>query len=53
MPIYVELGKGELARVAVLPMVGAAARSVDIAVKLPKKPRRVLINARGEVLARD
>ncbi len=53
VPLYVELGKGELARVAVLPMVGETARPVDLVVKLPRKPRRALVNARGEVLARD
>jgi len=53
VPLYVELGKGELARFAVLPMIGESARPVDLVVKLPKKPRRALVNARGEVLARD
>jgi len=53
VPLYVELGKGELARVGTLPMVGTISRPIELTVKLPKKPRRALVNARGEVLARD
>ena len=53
VPLYVELGKNELAKVGMLPMVGEMTRPIELVVKLPKKPRRALLNARGEVLARD
>jgi hypothetical protein len=53
VPIYVEFSKTESARVGVLPLVGEATVPVDVQLALPKKPKRALINARGEVLARD
>ncbi len=53
VPLYVEFGKGELARVGMVPMVGTTTRPIELTIKLPKKPRRALVNARGEVLARD
>jgi hypothetical protein len=53
VPIYVEFSKTESARVGVLPLVGEATVPVDVQLALPKKPKRVLINARGEVLARE
>jgi Peptidase family M1 domain len=53
VPIYLAFDKGQFVRVGLLPMVGRAAMPVDVALKLPKKPRDVLINARSEVLARD
>jgi hypothetical protein len=36
-----------------LPLVGEASVPVDVKLKLPKKARRALLNAHGEVLARD
>ncbi len=53
VPIYLELDKGQFAQAGLLAMVGAATKPIDVVVKPPKKPRRALINARGEVLARD
>jgi len=53
LPIYLELERGHFVRVGLLPLVGRAAVPLDIALKPPKKPRGVVINARGEVLARD
>jgi hypothetical protein len=53
VPIYLAFDKGQLVRVGLLPMVGRASVPVDVALKPPKKPRDVLINARSEVLARD
>jgi hypothetical protein len=52
VPIYLELDKEQYVRVGVVPMVGATSSAVDLLLKPPKKPRRVLINARSEVLAR-
>ncbi|HTQ80896.1 MAG TPA: hypothetical protein VMM92_12940, partial [Thermoanaerobaculia bacterium] len=53
VPLYVEFDKGEKARVALLPLIGASARPVDLKVTLPKKPRRAVLNGLSEVLARD
>lgn len=53
VPIYVELSKTESARVGMIPFVGESTVPVDVQIALPKKPRRALINARGEVLARE
>ena len=53
VPIYVEFGKNETARVGMVPMVGEASVPVDVKLKLPKKARKALLNVHGEVLARD
>ncbi|HYL06714.1 MAG TPA: M1 family aminopeptidase [Thermoanaerobaculia bacterium] len=53
VPIYLEFDRSQFVRVGLLPMVGKATTPVDVALKPPKKPRGVLINARSEVLARD
>lgn len=53
VPLYVEMEKNQFAQVGLLPMVGSGSKPVDAVLKLPKKPRRALVNARGEVLARD
>jgi hypothetical protein len=53
LPLYVELDKGSLSRVGVLPFVGAGSRPVDLQLQLPRKPRRAVFNARHDVLAKD
>ena len=53
VPIYVEFGKNETARVGMLPLVGETTVPVEVKLKLPKKARKALINVHGEVLARD
>ncbi len=53
VPIYVEFNKNEDARIGMIPMVGETSVPVDVKLKLPKKPKRALVNAHGEVLARD
>ena len=53
VPIYVEFNKNEDARIGMIPMIGDASVPVDVKLKLPKKPRRALVNAHEEVLARD
>jgi Peptidase family M1 domain len=53
VPISLEFDRGQTLRVGLLPMVGKTTRPVDATLKPPKKPRAVLINAHGEVLARD
>jgi len=53
VPIYLLFDRGQFVRAGLLPMTGRASLPVDVALKPPKKPRTVLINARSEVLARD
>ena len=53
VPIYLEFGKNEFVRVGMVPMIGESSVPLDTKVKLPKKPRRALVNARGEILARE
>jgi hypothetical protein len=53
VPVYVEFGKNEAARVGMLPLIGEASVPVDFKLKLPRKARRAMINFHGEVLARD
>jgi aminopeptidase N len=53
VPIQVELGKNEVTRIGMLGLTGEATVPIDVTLKLPKAPRRVLVNANGEVLARD
>jgi hypothetical protein len=53
VPLYLELDKNEIVRIGLLPIAGEASVPVDVKLKLPKKARRALINAHGEVLARE
>jgi hypothetical protein len=39
--------------VGTLPMRGATSVPVDVVLKLPKPPRRIVPNARHDILARD
>ena len=53
VPLQVEFGKNETTTIGLVPMKGEAAVPVDVKVRLPKKPRKALVNAHGEVLARE
>jgi len=53
VPIYVEFGKNETARIGMLPLIGEVSVPVDVKLKLPQKPRRAYLNAHGEVLTRE
>ncbi|MEM8961407.1 MAG: M1 family aminopeptidase [Acidobacteriota bacterium] len=53
VPVWVDFGRGEMARIALLPMIGPSERPIDVTLELPKKPKEVVINARHEVLARN
>jgi hypothetical protein len=53
VPLYVEFDKGEKVRVGMLPLVGETTKPVDVKLKLPKKPKKAIINGLGEVLARE
>jgi len=53
LPIYLEFDKGVVIRYGNIPLVGSQVYPVDVVVKTPKKPTRVVANALHEVLARD
>lgn len=53
VPIHIEFGKGEIVALGKVGLTGEATVPIDIKVKLPKAPKRVTLNALGEVLARD
>ncbi len=54
VPIYLEFDKGEKVLIGLTGMIGDSTKVVDVkGLKLPKKPKRALVNGRGEVLARD
>ncbi len=53
VPVQVDFGKDEIARIGMVGMTGEATVPVDVKLKLPKAPKRALVNAHGEILARD
>ncbi len=53
VPLYFDFGKGDLARFGMVAMVGSGSKAVDATLTVPRRPRRVVLNARHEVLARD
>jgi hypothetical protein len=53
VPLYLEFGKGELVRVGVATLQGTQPAPLDFTLKLPKAPKRVVVNALHDVLARN
>ena len=53
LPLYVEFDKGDLVRLGTLLMNGVATVSANTEIRLPKKPKRLVINAYRDVLSRD
>jgi hypothetical protein len=53
VPLQVVFGKNEAATIGMIPMKGEASVPIDVKIKLPKKPKKALVNAHGEVLARE
>ncbi len=53
VPLYLDLGKGQLARIAKAPFKGTTTQQLELTVELPRKPKRALVNAHHEVLSRD
>ena len=51
--LYIEFPKGEVAHWAVVPFIGNKTMPVAASLRLPKKPKRVVVNAFHDVLARD
>ena len=50
--LYAEF-HGEVLRVALVPIVGSTTLPIDLTVKLPETPDRILVNALHDVLSRD
>jgi len=52
VPIYVTFEKGQIVRLATVPILGNISKPVEFDVPLPMKPKTVSINAMHDVLAR-
>ncbi len=52
VPLYVTFDKGQIARLAVIPMLGNSSKPIEFDAPLPMKPKSVAINAMHDVLAR-
>ncbi|MGH9366228.1 MAG: M1 family metallopeptidase, partial [Thermoanaerobaculia bacterium] len=51
--VYAEFGKGEIARLGVLSLVGSTTQLINATIRLPKEPKGLLLNAYHDVLSRD
>jgi hypothetical protein len=47
-----EVRDDRIQRLGTIPVTGAASQNVSVEVQLPQRPRRVVINARNDVLTR-
>ncbi|HJW95491.1 MAG TPA: M1 family aminopeptidase [Thermoanaerobaculia bacterium] len=52
VPIYVTFDKGQIVRLATVPILGNSSKPVEFDVPLPMKPKTVSINVMHDVLAR-
>ena len=53
VPVEVEFGRNDTVRIGSLGMMGEATVPIDVTLKLPKEPKRAMVNSLGEILARD
>jgi aminopeptidase N len=53
IPVQIDFGRNEVTRIGLVGMTGEATVPIDLKLKLPKAPKRVVVNAFGEILARD
>lgn len=53
VPIYLDYGKDELARLGAVRLIGTAPQKVEAEIPLPRAPKRVVLNALNDVLARQ
>ena len=51
-PVYLEFGDDRLQRLGMVPLKGAVTQKLSVEVELPQRPRRVIVNARNDVLSR-
>jgi hypothetical protein len=52
VPVYLDFGDDRIQRLGTIPVTGANSQNVSVEVQLPQRPRRVVINARNDVLTR-
>ena len=52
VPVYLDFGKGKMARIGIVTIIGATNFPIDVKVNLPQKPKSVSINALHDVLSR-
>ncbi|HEV8267571.1 MAG TPA: M1 family aminopeptidase, partial [Thermoanaerobaculia bacterium] len=52
VPLYVDFGGGAMSRLGTMRVKGTATVPVNFEMKLPKKPKKVLVNAMHDVLVR-
>ena len=53
VPIYIDFGGDKVAKIGAVRLVGNTSQPIDVDIPLPQPPKRVVINARHEVLVRD
>jgi len=53
LPLYVEFDKGDIARLGSIVLSGVATVPANSEIRLPKKPKRLIINAYRDILSRD
>ncbi len=51
--VYVEFPKGDIRHLGAVPLTGRQTLPVDVTIKLPVEPKRILVNAMHDVLTRD
>lgn len=51
-PVYLEFGDDRLQRLGMVPLKGTVTQKLSVEVELPQRPRRVIVNARNDVLSR-
>jgi len=51
--VYVEFPKGEIVHLGTLSVAGSTTTPIDVTVKLPKAPKRIVLNAFHDVLTLD
>ncbi|HEX9163052.1 MAG TPA: M1 family aminopeptidase, partial [Thermoanaerobaculia bacterium] len=53
VPVYLDFGGDKLARLGQIRLVGQTPTTIDVEVALPSAPRKIVVNALHDVLARD
>ncbi|HEU4521624.1 MAG TPA: hypothetical protein VFT12_06455, partial [Thermoanaerobaculia bacterium] len=53
VPIYADFGNDILIPIGSLRLVGNSGQDVNVEVPMPQKPRRIVVNALHDILAKD
>jgi hypothetical protein len=53
VPIYADFGNDAIVSIGSVRLVGTTTQQIDVALPLPRVPKRIVINAFHDVLARD